>query len=163
LAGWTGRPDPSLTYSLLFLKEAYYNTAHTDPPAELTQAINDSRKYEDVEKRKEAFARVQKLAMENALWAPISFSLELDAMSARRATASVMRMSRFSVFCSASTRLASLTAAPITVKSSRSGAPILPKNTSPSFSATPARSGRQPSIAASSGGGAALSACSPRW
>jgi len=26
---------------------------------------------------------VQKLAMENALWAPISFSLELDAMSAR--------------------------------------------------------------------------------
>ncbi len=81
LAGWTGRPDPSLTYSLLFLKEAYYNTSHVDPPAELTQAINDSRKYEDVEKRKEAFARVQKLAMENALWAPISFSLELDAMS----------------------------------------------------------------------------------
>jgi ABC-type transport system substrate-binding protein len=81
LAGWTGRPDPSLTYSLLFLKEAYYNTSHIDPPAELTQAINDSRKYEDVEKRKEAFARVQKLAMENALWAPISFSLELDAMS----------------------------------------------------------------------------------
>ena len=83
LAGWTGRPDPSLTYSLLFLKEAYYNTAHIDPPAELTRAINDSRKYEDVEKRKEAFARVQKLAMENALWAPISFSLELDAMSRR--------------------------------------------------------------------------------
>ena len=28
-------------------------------------------------------ARVQKLAMENALWAPISFSLELDAMSSK--------------------------------------------------------------------------------
>jgi ABC-type transport system substrate-binding protein len=83
LAGWTGRPDPSLTYSLLFLKDAYYNTAHVDPPAELTQAINDSRKYEDIEKRKEAFARVQKLAMENALWAPISFTYELDAMSQR--------------------------------------------------------------------------------
>ena len=81
LAGWTGRPDPSLTYSLLYLKEAYYNTAHIDPPAELTQAINDSRKYEEIDKRKEAFARVQKLAMENALWAPIAFSLELDAMS----------------------------------------------------------------------------------
>ena len=37
----------------------------------------------DVEKRKEAFARVQKLAMESALWAPISFSLELDAMSTK--------------------------------------------------------------------------------
>ena len=51
---------------------------------------------------------------------------------------------------------APLTARPITVKSSRSGAPILPKNTSPSCRAIPERSGCQPSIAASSGGGVAV-------
>jgi ABC-type transport system substrate-binding protein len=83
LAGWTGRPDPSLTYSLLFMKDAYYNTAHVEPPQELTDAISDSRKFEDIESRRTAFAKVQRLAMENALWTPLAFQFELDAYSGK--------------------------------------------------------------------------------
>src|SRR5262249_29873491 len=36
LAAWTGRPDPSLTYSLMFLKDSYYNAGRTEWSPELT-------------------------------------------------------------------------------------------------------------------------------
>ena len=32
LAAWTGRPDPSLTYSLMFTKDAYYNGGRAPVP-----------------------------------------------------------------------------------------------------------------------------------
>jgi peptide/nickel transport system permease protein/peptide/nickel transport system substrate-binding protein len=48
---------------------------------ELTAAIGLSRKSEDLEGRREAFAKVQRLMMENALCAPLAFQFELDAFS----------------------------------------------------------------------------------
>lgn len=80
-SAWTGRPDPSLTYSLMFTKEAYYNGGRADVPPELVAAIRASRASEDVATRKEAFSTVQRLVMENAFVAPIAFQFELDAMS----------------------------------------------------------------------------------
>jgi peptide/nickel transport system permease protein/peptide/nickel transport system substrate-binding protein len=81
LAAWTGRPDPSQTYSLMFTKDAYFNAARAPVPAELEQALKDSRASEDVEKRKEAFQRVQRIIMQNALVCPLAFQFELVAMN----------------------------------------------------------------------------------
>ena len=81
LAAWTGRPDPSLSYSLMFLKDAYYNPGRVEVSPELTEAIAASRKSEDIDGRREAFVKVQRLVMENALFAPIAFQFELDAFS----------------------------------------------------------------------------------
>ena len=81
LAAWTGRPDPSLTYSLMFTKDAYYNGGRAPVPPELEAAIKESRASEDIELRRKAFSTVQRLVMENAFVAPLAFQFELVAMN----------------------------------------------------------------------------------
>ena len=81
LAAWTGRPDPSLTYSLMFTKEAYYNAGRAPVPPELEAAIKESRASEDPAVRSKSFAIVQRLVMENAFVAPLAFQFELVAMN----------------------------------------------------------------------------------
>ena len=83
LAAWTGRPDPSLTYSLMFTKDAYFNGGRAPVPPELEAAIKESRASEDVEIRRKAFTVVQRLVMENAFVAPLAFQYELVAMNKR--------------------------------------------------------------------------------
>jgi peptide/nickel transport system substrate-binding protein len=83
LAAWTGRPDPSLTYSLMFTKDAYYNGGRAPVPPELEAAIKESRASQDIEVRRKAFATVQRLVMENAFVAPLAFQFELVAMNKR--------------------------------------------------------------------------------
>jgi peptide/nickel transport system permease protein/peptide/nickel transport system substrate-binding protein len=83
LAAWTGRPDPSQTYSLMFTKDAYFNAGGTPVPAELEAAIKDSRASEDIDVRRKAFATVQRLVMENAFVIPLAFQYELVAMNKR--------------------------------------------------------------------------------
>jgi len=81
LAAWTGRPDPSLTYSLMFTRDAYYNGGRAPVPPELEAAIKESRASEDIDMRRMAFATVQRLVMENAFVAPLAFQFELVAMN----------------------------------------------------------------------------------
>jgi peptide/nickel transport system substrate-binding protein len=81
LAAWTGRPDPSLTYSLMFTKDAYFNSGRAPVPPELEAAIRESRASEDIEVRRKAFSTVQRLVMENAFVAPLAFQFELVAMN----------------------------------------------------------------------------------
>jgi len=81
LAAWTGRPDPSLTYSLMFTKDAYYNGGRAPVPPELDAAIKASRASEDIEVRRKAFSTVQQLVMENAFVLPLAFQFELVAMN----------------------------------------------------------------------------------
>ena len=81
LAAWTGRPDPSLTYSLMFTRDAYFNAGRAPVPPELEAAIKASRASEDIEQRRQAFATVQRLVMENAFVAPLAFQFELVAMN----------------------------------------------------------------------------------
>jgi peptide/nickel transport system substrate-binding protein len=83
LAAWTGRPDPSQTYSLMFTKDAYFNAGRAPVPPELEAALNESRATEDIEARRKAFATVQRLVMESALVAPLAFQYELVAMNKR--------------------------------------------------------------------------------
>ena len=83
LAAWTGRPDPSLTYSLMFAEGAYYNAGRKEQSPELTAALLESRASEDIEARKKTFKTVQKIVVEQALVVPLLFQLELDAVGAK--------------------------------------------------------------------------------
>jgi len=83
LAAWTGRPDPSLTYSLMFAKDSYYNAGRTEYSPELTAALLETRASEDLDARKAAFAKVQKIVVDGGLVVPLVFQLELDAQVGR--------------------------------------------------------------------------------
>jgi peptide/nickel transport system permease protein/peptide/nickel transport system substrate-binding protein len=79
LSAWTGRPDPSMTYSLGFAKGAYYNAGRSEASPELTAALQESRLKEDLAFRKQALAKVQRIVMEQALVAPLAFRFEMVA------------------------------------------------------------------------------------
>jgi len=82
VSAWTGRPDPSMTYALGFDKGAYYNAGRTADP-ELSKLILESRVSEDLAKRAEVFAKIQRITVEQALSAPLAFQFELDALSSK--------------------------------------------------------------------------------
>jgi peptide/nickel transport system permease protein/peptide/nickel transport system substrate-binding protein len=83
LSAWTGRPDPSLTYSLMYTKDSYFNAGRGDVPPELTAAIKASRASQDIETRRKAFSTIQRIVMEQALVAPLVLPFEIDAMTKR--------------------------------------------------------------------------------
>lgn len=79
LAAWTGRPDPSLTYSLMYSESSYYNAGRVAPPEGFDAAIQKSRETGDQAERAAALAEVQKLAMGAQLSIPLSVRYEVDA------------------------------------------------------------------------------------
>ena len=81
LSAWTGRPDPSLTFSLMYLKTAYFNAGKTEPSPELTAAIMDSRASTDPEVRKRELSKVMKIVSDLSLVVPLYFQFELDALT----------------------------------------------------------------------------------
>ena len=83
LSAWTGRPDPSLTYQLMFGEGSYYNAARTAATPEIGPALQATRTSEDIAVRKQAFARLQRIVTENALLVPLVFQFELDAHAQR--------------------------------------------------------------------------------
>jgi ABC-type transport system substrate-binding protein len=83
LSAWTGRPDPSLTYSLMFSQEGYFNTGHVQLVTEMPAALAAAQATDDIDQRREAFARVQKLVVENALFLPLLFDPEIDVHAPR--------------------------------------------------------------------------------
>lgn len=81
LASWSGRPDPSMTFSSLYGKNAYYNAGRVEVSEELTTLLQLSRAKEDQEFRKQVIARLQRLVMEHALSCPIAFSFDMTAVT----------------------------------------------------------------------------------
>lgn len=81
LAAWTGRPDPSLTYQLLFGEGSYFNAGRGEGVPGLTQALLATRTSDDLGQRKAAFQRLEKIVTENALVMPLVFRPELNAFS----------------------------------------------------------------------------------
>ncbi|OWJ76615.1 peptide ABC transporter [Haematobacter genomosp. 1] len=79
LSAWTGRADPTVTYVTLYDEKSYYNPGRVAPLPGFNEAIAESRATDDQAARATALAKVQKLAMQNALTAPISFRYETDA------------------------------------------------------------------------------------
>lgn len=81
LAAWTGRPDPSMTYGLMFAKDAYFNAGRVEVSPELSALLVESRASEDIETRKKVFAKIQRIVMEQAMVAPLAFTHEMTALS----------------------------------------------------------------------------------
>ena len=79
LSYWTGRPDPTLTYALLYSESSFYNAGRTAPPEGFLEALQASRESEATEDRAKALAEVQRIAMEHALSVPIAVAYEVDA------------------------------------------------------------------------------------
>lgn len=81
LSAWTGRPDPSLSYALMYAEDTYFNAGHVAPPDGFNEALLASRSTDDQTQRKKALARVQYLVMDNALVAPLAFRQSIIAAS----------------------------------------------------------------------------------
>lgn len=81
LQQWTGRPDPSLTMSLLFDKESYFNAGKADPATGRAEAQAASVAVSDLEQRRIALAELQRITVENALAVPISIVIDVTAHS----------------------------------------------------------------------------------
>jgi peptide/nickel transport system permease protein/peptide/nickel transport system substrate-binding protein len=81
LAAWSGRPDPSMTYSSLFGKAAYYNASRLEGSDELATLLQHSRLKEDQGFRTQVFAKIQRQVMELGLNVPIAFNPDLAAVA----------------------------------------------------------------------------------
>lgn len=79
LSQWTGRPDPSLTFTLLYGKGSYFNSGREEATPEISAALAASRASADLGERKKAFSLLQRLVLEQALSMPLLFQFELDA------------------------------------------------------------------------------------
>ncbi|WP_158970926.1 ABC transporter substrate-binding protein [Chachezhania sediminis] len=82
LSAWTGRPDPSLTYALLYSESSYYNPGRVAPPEGYDAAVQKSRESDNQSERAAALATAQELAMGAQLSIPLSVRYEVDAATA---------------------------------------------------------------------------------
>jgi peptide/nickel transport system permease protein/peptide/nickel transport system substrate-binding protein len=78
LAGWTGRPDPTLSYTLMFSKGGYFNPGGAETPG-LEAALAATRASPAQDARIAAFAEVQRIVYENQLYAPLLFQSQIVA------------------------------------------------------------------------------------
>jgi len=77
LSAWTGRPDPAMTLSLLFHKDAYYLKGGAEPSKELTQKIEETRSQIDPEIRLQAIRDAIRLEREMAMNLPLVFEPQI--------------------------------------------------------------------------------------
>ena len=80
---WSGRPDPAQTFQVMYAQEGFINPGHVAPPPAVQQALADVRATADVASRKAAFARLERLVLENALSVSLFFAPEIDILSPR--------------------------------------------------------------------------------
>lgn len=83
VSAFTGRPDPSQTYALMYTEQAYFNAGRVPPPAGFNEALLRSRSSSDIAERRQALAQVQRLVMEHALVVPLAFRNEVGAAAAK--------------------------------------------------------------------------------
>ena len=72
-----------MTYGLMYAKDAYFNAGRVEVSPELSALLAESRASESIETRKQVFAKIQRIVMEQALVAPIAFTFEIVAMSSK--------------------------------------------------------------------------------
>ncbi|MFC3125470.1 ABC transporter substrate-binding protein [Pseudoroseomonas globiformis] len=73
LALWTGRPDPSQPFLLVYGENGFNNAGKVPPPPEMMQAQVESQSESSQEGRKRAFAKLERAALEHALSAELAF------------------------------------------------------------------------------------------
>ena len=73
LALWTGRPDPSQPFLLVYGENGFNNSGKVPPPPEMVAAQNDAQSVSDPDERKKAFSRLERAALEHALSCELAF------------------------------------------------------------------------------------------
>jgi ABC-type transport system substrate-binding protein len=80
---WTGRPDPSLPFLLVYGEKGFNNSGKVSPPADMLAAQAESQSAVEQEDRKKAFSKLEKSALENALSAELAFVPGIEVFSPR--------------------------------------------------------------------------------
>jgi len=83
LSAWTGRPDPSMSYALMYGKEAYFNAGRAEVSPDLAALLQESREKSSIEERKISLSKIQRILVEGAFSAPLAFQFEIAATGAR--------------------------------------------------------------------------------
>src|SRR5690606_41101267 len=76
VSAWTGRPDPAMTYGLMYGKDAYFNAGRVEGSPALTEPLAKSRESGDTALAKQVFSRIQRIVVEQAAAVPLG----LDAV-----------------------------------------------------------------------------------
>ncbi|MER7012411.1 ABC transporter substrate-binding protein [Saccharopolyspora sp. NPDC000359] len=72
LSAWTGRPDPSLTYKLMFTERGYYNAGHVATPG-IDEALNAANSTSDLPQRAAALGEAAEVVADRSLFVPLIF------------------------------------------------------------------------------------------
>jgi peptide/nickel transport system permease protein/peptide/nickel transport system substrate-binding protein len=78
---WTGRPDPSQPFLLIYGENGFNNAGKVPPPPEMVAAQNESQSAVDQDARKKAFAKLERLALEHALSCELAFVPGIEAFT----------------------------------------------------------------------------------
>jgi len=78
-AAWTGRPDPALTYRLMFTKEAYFNTSKQSTPG-IEEALAEDAVATTQEDRKKALDKASEAVVADMPIIPIVFQHSLTGL-----------------------------------------------------------------------------------
>lgn len=78
-AAWTGRPDPALTYRLMFTKEAYFNTSKQATPG-MDEALDEDAVATTQEDRKKALDKASEAVVADMPIIPIVFQHSLTGL-----------------------------------------------------------------------------------
>ena len=70
---WTGRPDPSQPFLLIYGENGFNNAGKVPPPPAMVTAQDLSQSAADQATRKQAFGQLERLALENALSCELAF------------------------------------------------------------------------------------------
>ncbi|MGQ4274634.1 ABC transporter substrate-binding protein [Terrihabitans sp. B22-R8] len=73
LALWTGRPDPSQPFALVYGENGFNNSGKVPPPPEMAAAQIESQSSTDQAARKAAFSKLERASLEHALSCELAF------------------------------------------------------------------------------------------
>ncbi|MGQ4274635.1 ABC transporter substrate-binding protein [Terrihabitans sp. B22-R8] len=78
---WTGRPDPSLPFLLVYGENGFNNPGKVPPPPELAAAQSESQSAVSQDDRRKAFAKLERAALEHALSCEVAFVPGIEVFS----------------------------------------------------------------------------------
>lgn len=76
--GWTGRPDPNMTFNQIFGKDAFFNAGKYEIPG-FNELLLEAASTTDIAKRDEVYSRLVPLTLEHSTIAPLFFRSTTDA------------------------------------------------------------------------------------
>jgi peptide/nickel transport system permease protein/peptide/nickel transport system substrate-binding protein len=78
--GWTGRPDPNMTFRQVFTKDAYFNAGKYEIPG-FDELMNQASSVDSIPDRQAVYDKVVPLVTAEAINAPLYFRAALDGVS----------------------------------------------------------------------------------